>query len=494
MAINFNNIPEGIRTPGVYTEVDNSRALQNLVQNPHKALIIGQMTATGSGIASTLYQITNDGLGDFYFGGGSITARMCNAFKSANPNMELWAIGLSDDVAAVAASGNINITGSATEDGTYYLLVAGEKCYVQINEGDSAVNIASAILEAVSAKASGLPVDAVSADSTIVGFTAKNAGEVGNSIDIRANYYTGQRTPDGLSMLITEPSGGTTDPDLDNVWSIAAVDEERFHHIAYPYTTAANLTSIEDELEDRFGPLNMRQGHGYTAYQGTQAACTVLGNSRNSPYNTIMGYNDSPSGPEIWAAVLAATAGAALNNDPARPLHYLELKGILAPSKASQFTRAERDTLLYDGIATYYVDSSGRVTIERCITTYQTNAVGISDPSYLDIQTLFTLGEIRDQYQIRMTNRYLVPRFKLANDNQHIEPGSYVTTPNDIKLEIINLFTQLSDRGLIENLNDFKDNLIVERDDADLNRVNVLLPPDLINQFRVLASVVQFIL
>jgi len=63
-----------------------------------------------------------------------------------------------------------------------------------------------------------------------------------------------------------------------------------------------------------------------------------------------------------------------------------------------------------------------------------------------------------------------------------------------IKQETIALFTLLRDKGYIENLDDFIENLVVERDVTDRNRVNVLLPPDLINQFRVLAGLVQFIL
>jgi phage tail sheath gpL-like len=175
-------------------------------------------------------------------------------------------------------------------------------------------------------------------------------------------------------------------------------------------------------------------------------------------------------------------------------LHYLKLKGILAPPSDQRFTRAERDTLLYDGIATWITDLSGNVLIERCITTYQSNALGLPDPSYLDIQTLATLGEIRYQYKTRMTNRFIIPRFKLADDTFPVQPGSKVATPRTVKEETIALFTLLRDKGLIENLNDFIENLVAERDLADRNRVNVLLPADLINQFRVLAGVVQFIL
>ena len=38
----------------------------------------------------------------------------------------------------------------------------------------------------------------------------------------------------------------------------------------------------------------------------------------------------------------------------------------------------------------------------------------------------------------------------------------------------------------------FKENLIVERNSTDPNRLDVLFPPDLINQLRVFATLVQF--
>jgi phage tail sheath gpL-like len=207
-----------------------------------------------------------------------------------------------------------------------------------------------------------------------------------------------------------------------------------------------------------------------------------------------MGAYDSPTCPEEWAAALCGIAAFNLNNDPARPLHTLKLKGVLAPPPDSRFTRAERDTLLYDGIATWIVDSGGSVLIERSITTYQTNALGILDASYLDIQTLATLGEIRDQFKARMVSRFIVPRFKLADDGFPVSPGSFVATPSTVAQEIIGLFTELRNVGLVENLDEFIENLVVERDATDRNRVNVLLPPDLINQFRVLAGMIQFIL
>lgn len=501
MAISFNNIPTTIRTPGAYVEIDNSRALKGLVANPHKALILGQkLSGSGTAENEVLYAVTNDGLADGYFGEGSILARMCNVFKDNNPNTELYAIAL-DSAGGTAADGLIkfesDVNESCTGDTTYYLMINGVALDVTLTSGMSQSDICTAVVNKINS-ADGLPVTAVKSDSAANGdhivLSAINSGTLGNYIDVRHNYYPGQSLPLGFStsaVVITSMQNGATDPDLGAAWPI--IDGEQYHYIVTPYADAANLTEIEDELADRFKPLEDLQGHGFTGYRGTAASCTTKGNSRNSPHNTIMGVYDSPNGPEEWAAALGAQAAYYLNIDPARPLHTIQLKGILPPPEENRFNRAERDVLLYDGMATSIV-SGGKVLIERCITTYQTNALGGADVSYLDVQTLATLSEIRYQYKTRMLNRFIVPRFKLADDTFPVQPGSYVATPKTVKQETIALFSLLRDRGLIENLDQFIENLIVERNTTDVNRVDVLLPPDLINQFRVLAGVVQFIL
>jgi len=358
----------------------------------------------------------------------------------------------------------------------------------------SGQGIASLVASTINAIAnSTLPVRAVVAGGS-VRISAICSGTLGNYINIRHNYYAGQSIPTLFSRdpILVSMAGGSTDPDLGDAWAV--IDGTQYHYICQPWITAANLTEIEDELSDRFGPMVDMQGHGFTGVRATLASCTTLGNSRNSPHNTIIGAYDSPTAPEEWAAALTGVAAKYLNNDPARPLQYLKLNGVLSPPVQNRFTQSERDTILYDGIATYTCDSVGNVMIERCITTYQTNAYGLLDPSYLDIETLATLSEIRYQYQARMIQRFILPRFKLVDDTFPVQPGTYVAAPKTVKQEIIALFSQLQDIGLIENLAEFVENLVVERDSSDVNRVNVLLPPDLVNQFRVLATQIQFLL
>jgi len=501
MSISFSGIPDTVRTPGAHAEIDGSRALQGLAANPHKVLILGTRLSEGTIAAETLVAISSDNLADGYFGSGSVLARMCNVFKDNNPNTELYAMALSIG-AGVKASGAVDFSLAVRDSpvsgtGTYYLMINGSEYQVTINSGDTVSTIVSAAEDLINAN-SQAPVEAAqtAASAGRLSICAIASGTEGNYINIRANYYTGQSRPDAVfstAPTISIMNGGTTEPDLGDAWAI--IDNERFNYIIQPYTTTANLTEIEDELEDRFGPLIGQQGHGFTAARvSSLASATTMGNARNCEFNTIMAAYDSPSDPIEWAAALGAKAAFNLNQDPARPLHFLKLKGILPPPAENRFTRAERDVLLYDGIATYRVDSGGSVLIDRCITTYQKNALDVIDPTYLDVTTMATLGEIRDQWLTRMSTRFLSPRFKLADDGFPVQPGSYVATPSIVKQEIIALFTALRDKGYIENLDDFIENLIVERDLTDRNRINTLLPCDLINQFRVIAGKIQFIL
>jgi len=501
MAIAFNNIPTTIRTPGAYGEVDNSRALTGLAQNPQKVLIVGRGMTTGTVPPEVLVAISRDNLANGFFGAGSELARMCNKFKEGNPNTELWAVRLSagngDKAQAnLKCSVALGIV-SVTANGTLALMINGVGIDVPITSGWSAIDVASAIPDQVnlSKYSATVPVKATFVlASAGVRLSAVQSGVGGNYLDVRFNYYEGESYPAGFvnSIQISTFDGGTGSISLDDLWAV--IENEHFHYIIQPAVDSANLTSLEDELEDRFDPLEDKQGIAFTAVKATLASATTIGNSRNSPHNCLLAIDSPPQDPAEWAAALGAVASKNLNIDPARPIQFLALQGILPPATANGFTRSERDILLYDGIATWIKDSGGNVMIERCITTYQSNALGLPDWSYLDVETLATLMEIRYQFKVRMVNRFLNPRFKLADDSFPVQPGSYVVTPKTIRAEIVSLFTLLRDRGLIENLGDFIENLKVERSISDVNRVDVLLPTDLINQFRVLAAQIQFIL
>ena len=172
-----------------------------------------------------------------------------------------------------------------------------------------------------------------------------------------------------------------------------------------------------------------------------------------------------------------------------RPRQTLVMRGLLPPKETDRYTREERNTHLADGAATFVVDDGGLIRVERVVTTYKT-ANGVPDTSYQDIEIMRALAYLRFSTRARIALRY--PRHKLADDPFEIPPGQPIATPRSIRDELIALFQDWMQVGLVENLEQFKRDLLVERDATDANRVNAIIPPDVINGFRVFAGQIQF--
>jgi phage tail sheath gpL-like len=336
-----------------------------------------------------------------------------------------------------------------------------------------------------------LPVHA-SVSSGVVTLYARNAGPQGNDIDVRLNYQDGEETPTGVGVSISALSSGATAPSLTSL--ISALGDTWYHVIAHPYTDATSLTSLETELADRFGPMRMIDGVAITSAAGSVSTLGTLGDTRNSPHSVIVSQpgDDHLTPPCEFAAAVAGVVAFYANSDPARPLQTLPVLGVVAPAEEDYFTLEERNLLLYDGIGTTKVAPGGGVVIERLVTTYQRNAAGSADTSYLDVTTMLTLLYLRYSFRARIQTRY--PRHKLMNDGTRVGPGQAIITPLIGKAEAILWFQDMETLGLVEGFAQFKNDLVVERNESDPNRLDFLLSPDIVNQFVVGAAQIQFLL
>lgn len=484
--VSFNHIPVDIRTPGQYIEIDNTRAVSGLPNMPRKMLVLGQRLSTGSVAAGQIVQVTSREQAVAYFGRGSQLAEMLTAARQANNTSDIRALALDDLLAGVAATGTITITGAITQTGVLNLWVGGQRIRINVAAAQASNSVASALAAAINA-ALDLPVTAAVA-TNVVTLTARHKGECGNKIDVRANYYADEVTPAGLVATIAAMSGGAGNPDV--AAAIAAIGGDNFYTLVTPWTDSSNLTALKAEMENRWGPMEQRTGHVFAGLVGSQSALAAIGATHNSPHLTFVGQNGSPTSPWIWASVEAAVCEASGSIDPARPFQTLVLPNLLPPPETARFTRLERDLLLRDGVSTTVVDAGGQVLIERVITTYQTNAFGQEDVSYLDLESKWTVDYIRYAVRARIALRF--PRFKLADDGTQYAPGQAVVTPRVIRGELLSLFRELEQAGLVENFDQFKADLLVVRSNQDRSRVNAVIPPDIINQFRVFAAAVQF--
>lgn len=463
MAISFSNIPSGVRVPLFYAEVDNSQA--NIGSNNLKALLIGQKVSSGKAEDGVPVLVTGDSQGKELFGHGSMLARMNSAFRENNSVGEVWAIAVSDPKDGKKASGTLTFSGTVTAAGTVYVYIGADCVAINIPNSSDAVAVAKAVTAGINAKTD-LPVTAEASEG-VVTIQAKNTGAYGNDIALQLNfqgYAAGEELPEGIACEVATLSGGSGEVDLEAV--ITAMGDESYDFIAMPYADGAHIASFTTEMNDKTGrwsPTRQIYGHVYTAKRDTVSNLQAFGKGLNDQHLTVMAVE--PKCPSLAVEVLGALVGScltAIQNDPARPLQTLELVGITPSPIGKRFTLTEKQTLLTSGIAT----------------------------SYLDSNTLHSLAYIIRRLKSVVTSKY--PRCKLADDGTHYGPGQAIVTPSVIKSEIIAMYSRLETEGIVENAEAFAENLIVERNASDPNRVDVLLPPDLVNQLRIFATLVQF--
>ena len=103
---------------------------------------------------------------------------------------------------------------------------------------------------------------------------------------------------------------------------------------------------------------------------------------------------------------------------------------------------------------------------------------------------MFTLAEIITTLKTAITSKYA--RHKLADDGTKFGPGQAIVTPSVIRSELVAQYAKLETKGIVENAKLFNKYLIVERNADDPCRIDVLLPPDLVNQLRIFALQAQF--
>jgi phage tail sheath gpL-like len=274
------------------------------------------------------------------------------------------------------------------------------------------------------------------------------------------------------------------------VWPV--IGDEHYHHIVLPFGTATALAAAETEMDRRAGPLVAVEAIAYAGARGTTGTLAALGGARNGAFVTLIGAKSSPTHPSEWAAAYAGLIAYHAAHDPAQPFTTLELTGIVAPAIADRFMAVERDLLLRDGVSTFTVDPSGVVRLEKAITLYQLNAQGLDDVAWLDVNTPLTLFEVRRQTRYRFATKYA--RFKIVDDGTQLPPGGKVTTPIALKGEAVALARDLEKAGLVENVDEFKAAVVVERDAANRRRVNMQLPFDIVNGLDVIAAQINFIL
>ena len=435
------------------------------------------------------------------FGVGSMLERMLNRFFAGNPTQQVWCLPVPDPSAGQPATGSIAFLASSLQSGVLTLYVAGQKLQIAVYSTDTAISVAANLVAAINAMTT-LPVTATidGSNSAQVDLACRWKGATGKDITLVFNYgglLAGEVMPVGLVPTITEMSGGAGEPDFGD--AIASIAAQQFLHCCMPFNDTGSLDIWDAEYG--FGPGGRwsyaRQQYGwvYNALRDDYADGLTWGLGHNSSViSTIVIEPALPS--PLWeaAAAYCAQGAAALLADPAAPLQTLELVGILPAPVDQRFSQVELNDLANSGLAVQATDSDGVPAILREAMQYQLNAYGQSDTAFNLMTTLSNLAELLTRMKAAITTKF--PRSKLAPDPTGYSvspgPGQNVVTPSIIIAELVAEAQQAIYDGLMTNLTAFIANLVVQINDTDPNRLDVLWAPQLIGQLRDFDVLAQF--
>lgn len=486
----FSELPDAVRLPFAYAEFDPSQADRGLSEMPFTVLLVGQMLPTGEAEPFVPLRPTTTAQADRWFGAGSQLGQMVAAYLKPNRLTKMLALGVPDFEGGVAAVGTLTITGEVTVPTPICLYIGGQLVRLGVAQGQSAEAVASALAILVNATPA-LPVTAES-EAGVITLTAKHKGESGNDLDLRLGYLD-EDLPQGLIFAIVPLAGGAGNPDAGDI--IAALGNDRYHIIAWPWSDDTGLGYLKTELDSRWGPLRQIDGQAILVKPGTFAEVCTFASGHNNKHLTVFPTEGSPTPPWVYASVAAAIIAYYGADDPARPFQTLTLPGVLAPPVKSRWSDfPEKNQALYEGVSVCGVNDAGEVMLLNVITTYRTTAWGAETQAYLQLNTLLTLSYLRYDWNGYLARKY--PRHKLAGDDEakRYGPGQPIMTPKLGKAEAIARCHEWVRRGLVEAPDDFAARLEVTRDNQNPNRLNWLMQPDLVNQFRVAATAIRFLL
>ena len=452
--IDFDAIPGSIRVPGQYIEFNTRNAVQGLPQNPQKVLMVAPMLTAGIQPALEPVQLFSDAEAADLFGQGSLAHLMVRQAFANNPYLDLTVIGIADHSAGVP--GVVEIT------------IGGKQVSTAVNTGETAATVADRLKTAITA--ADVTVTA-SGSGAAVTLTAKHKGEIGNESGLTVS--TGNT---GLTYQANAFTGGAKNADIAT--ALSKVAGKHYHIICSPFSDDANAKALSNHIANVSNAIEQRGCIGVLGMSATLSTATTATGKINDGRITCAWYKGAVEPNGIIAAGYAAVL--AFEEDPAKPLNTLEIKGLAVTPDAQWPLFAECNNALYNGLTPLTVVNN-RVQIMRAVSTYTKSANNTDDPALLDITTIRTLDYVRRSVKERIALRF--PRDKLSD---RLLPK--------VKSEILDVLIKLDQAEIIENAEANKGKLVVARAQNDPNRVNAIIPADVVNGLHVFAGRIDLIL
>lgn len=498
MGIPFNYVPNDARASKVYIELFGVQRSLGSFFIPPTGLIIGMYDPTKTSTVNYVpIKLTDSDDAGLKAGFGSHTHRQALALPPAvfNQGGGVWWVPVPEAGAGVAATEDVTFTGAATSSGTLPFLIGGERITVGVASGDAVGDIATALVDAITAEQN-LAVTAVAALG-VVTVTAKFKGTQGNQILIKLNPAgdaDSALNPSGVTTTLSSVDGylasGATDPDLEDVFFTSGEDKlgDRWYTgLTCPFVDATSLGYYKASGDARFDPAVNRFFACYPAYtKETYAQALALPATINSRWVAPIWDNRylAPAfelGAELFGIILDEQ-----NQAPNRPYKTISLNGSV-DSTVDNLSTPKYDALFKAGMSYCKIGTDNVMRIGDIALSYRTNDAGGKTTEWYEAVQL----HLRQAKSYSLEQVFLTADYARGVVKSDLDVGGGVNfdvAPKDVVSSIAKLIDDLWGFYVwTKNVKTVKKSIAAEINGSNNGRIDSALTDDSAEALRIIA-------
>ena len=375
---------------------------------------------------------------------------------------------LEDAASGVVSTGEIIVSGTATSEGIYLVLINDILSEpIAAEQSDDQDAIAGKIVTAINAVLQ-MPVKAAlksGADDTVELFS-KWKGESANDIKFSVE---GPPTTIGITFAITAPTGGANNPDVEPALNGIGNRWETLILNCLNVSDAATLDKYANWGEGRWGALTHRHSVVFSGQTKDLTSATAISDVRKEDrVNVQLTAPKSEALPFVVAAAELARIALVANENPPADYGSQAVPGIKPGKDGEQWDYVKRNSAVNAGTSTIDV-RDGVIHLSDTVTFY--HPTGDELPAYRYVVDIIKLQNIVFNTNL-IFNRPEWDGAPLIPDNQAtVNPRA--RQPKAAIAAVSALIANLALQAIISNPNEAKASIRVEIDSQNPKRLNL---------------------
>jgi len=393
---------------------------------------------------------------------------------------------------ATQATGTLTVANTATSSGTISLYVGGQRVPVTVANGSTAAEIATAIVAAITAATTDLPITAAVNGGVPeqVDITAKYSGAISDDITIAVNLTEAEKdaTPGASTYTIVALSGGSGVPAITD--ALDEFGQTWYTHVVNTFgsdSTTLDALSTKNE-DDQWDALEQRFFVSFWGSVDDFSTVTGVTDGRKlDRTNSVIPSPGAYSLPLELAALATGVIAASAQDDPAKPYTGLLLDGLTPGTDAEQWNHTVADSAEKLG-ASWTVQRDGEITIKDILTHY--HKTGEEPPAFRYVVDIAKLMEWA--YNVKLVFQGSNWEGKILVDDDDLISNPNARKPRDAVAEIYKLADAASFAAILTRPEFTKDNTAASIDVSNPNRINIVTLVVLSGATRIVSLTTNF--